>query len=110
IQTLITSFPNADSSTTDGYGNLYELRLKTSNPTASTTYDVADIQITGSTWSVVYPAPSLTSTTTTLTATDATQVGNYAGDTVTLAATVSGSAPGTVQFESGTGTPTPIGT
>ncbi len=106
----ISSNPNADTSTTDGYGDIYVLRLNTSGPglPATTTYDAADIQVTGSTWSVVYPAPSVTATTTSLgTAPASPQV---SGTSVTLTATVTPSAPGTVQFEYGTGTPTLIGT
>jgi hypothetical protein len=108
VAQLEADFPNKDTST-DGYADMYVLRLKTSatGKAANTTYDSADIQISGSTWSVVYPAPVLTATTTTLaTVPSSPQV---AGTSVTLTATVSPSAPGSVQFEYGTGTPTLIG-
>jgi hypothetical protein len=108
IAQYVSDFPNSDTSS-DGYAGLYVLRVKTSGTSAgvSTSYDSADIQVTGSTWSVVYPAPTLTSTSTSLGALPASpQVG---GTSVTLTATVSPSAPGTVQFEYGTGTPTDIG-
>jgi hypothetical protein len=104
LATYVLSFPNDDTSS-DGYAGLYVLRLISSNPTTTTSYDSADIQITGSTWSVVYPAPTLTSTTTTLTTTPASP--QTQGTSVTLNASVSPSAPGTVQFEVGS---TDIGT
>jgi Bacterial Ig-like domain (group 3) len=97
----IADFPNTDTSTTDGFGGVYELRLKTG--VSNTVWQVADIQVTGTTWSVIYPtAAAATSTTTTLTANPAT--GATAGANVTLTATVSPStATGTVQFkENGT--------
>jgi hypothetical protein len=98
---LASDFPNLDTSS-DGYAGLYQLRLKTSKAGVaglSTTYDSADISISGSTWSVVYPAPTLTATTTTLTTSPTSP--QTAGTSVTLTATVSPSAPGTVQFEVG---------
>jgi hypothetical protein len=95
VAQLIADDPNTDSST-DGYAGLYVLRLKTIDPGVSpaTTYDSADIEVTGSgstaTWSVVYPAITLTSTTTTLaTSPPSPQV---SGTSVTLTATVSPSA------------------
>jgi Bacterial Ig-like domain (group 3) len=95
-----TYYPNTDTSS-DGYAGLYEIRLISSDPTTTTTYDAADISINTSTdtWSVVYPAPTLTSTTTTLTANPASP--QVSGSSVTLTATVSPAAPGTVQFEAG---------
>jgi len=101
VAQLESDFPNTDTSN-DGYADMYVLRLKTSaaDKPANTTYDSADIEITGSTWSVVYPAPSLTSTTTTLTTSPPSP--EPQGTSVTLTATVSPSAaPGTVQFETG---------
>ena len=108
LATYVLSFPNDDTSS-DGYAGLYVLRLISSHPTTTTSYDSADIQITGTgptaTWSVVYPAPTLTSTTTTLTTTPASP--QKVGTPVTLNASVSPSAPGTVQFKVGS---TDIGT
>ena len=102
LATYVLSFPNDDTSS-DGYAGLYVLRLISSHPTTTTSYDSADIQITGTgptaTWSVVYPVPTLTSTTTTLTTTPASP--QKVGTTVTLNASVSPSAPGTVQFKVG---------
>ena len=107
LSSYISSNPNTDTSTTDGYAGLYVLRLVTGGPglSATTSYDSADIQVTGSTWSVVYPAISPIGTTTTLAETPTSpQVG---GTSVSLNATVSPStATGTVQFEEGS---TPIG-
>lgn len=101
IGQLAADFPNTDTSG-DGYAGMYVLRLKTSASGESETaeYDSADIQISGSTWSVVYPAPALTSTSTTLQATPTSP--QVEGTSVTLDATVSPTAPGTVQFEVGT--------
>ena len=100
IADLITAFPNLDSSV-DGYSGVYELRLRTSAaglPT-TTTYDSAFIQVTGTTWSVIYPSPSPVATTTTLTSTLASP--EPLGTSVPLTATVSPAVPGTVQFYSG---------
>ena len=119
LATYIGDFPNNDTSPTDGYAGLYVLRLFTgaAGQQPTTTYDAADIQVsnvvttdgvvTGGTWSVVYPTPTLTGTTTSL-GTSPTSP-QPSGASVTLTATVSPSAPGTVQFEYGTGTPTLIG-
>jgi hypothetical protein len=100
LATLAADFPNTDSSS-DGYAGLYQLRLKTSASGLSQTskYDSVDIQITGSTWSVVYPAVTLTPTTTVLTTTPTSP--QYAGTSVTLTATITPAAPGSVQFEVG---------
>ena len=57
LATLELDFPNTDTSS-DGYADIYVLRLKTSakGATGNTTYDSADIEvdITNSTWTVVY--------------------------------------------------------
>ncbi len=100
LSDYITEYPNNDTSA-DGYANLYVLRLKTSGPGLPfvSTYDAADIQVTGSTWQVVYPTPPLTSTQTTLTTSPSTA--QTVGTSVTLTATVSPAESGTVQFEVG---------
>ena len=98
LQTLEADFPNNDHSN-DGYAGMYQLRLYTNAPhkTQTTVYDSADILISGSTWSVVFPQ-SATPTTTTLTASPAGP--QPFGTQETLTATVSPSAAtGTVQFE-----------
>jgi hypothetical protein len=105
VAQLEADFPNKDTSA-DGYAGMYVLRLETTATAkpANTTYDSADIQITGTgstaTWAVVYPVPTISPTTTTLMATPA---GPQAfGTLVTLTATVTAGAAGTVQFENGT--------
>jgi hypothetical protein len=97
-------YPNTSS--TNGYANMYELRVYTSKPgeQGSTTYDSADILVdtTAGTWSVYY-APR--STTTTITASPTTIV---KGQKVTLTAKETPTAAGSVQFYEGTaklGTP-----
>jgi len=88
-------FPNTLTNT--GYQGVYELRLKSSNPTTTTTYDATDIQITGTTWSVVYPSVVLNPTTIALTATPpSTQT---FGQSVSLSATISPAVAGSIQFE-----------
>ena len=88
--------------TSGAYANLYQLRVKTTgNGASQTTYDSADIQVTGSTWSVIYPV----ATSTVLTASPTGS--QVSGAPVTLSATLTPSAAtGTVQFEDGS---TPIG-
>lgn len=101
IATYEGDFPN--KATTSGYQGLYVIRLITSAPSkpATTSYDSADIQVTGNTWSVVYTQNNTTSTTTTLGTSPASP--QVSGTSVTLTATVTPStAPGTVQFEYGT--------
>ena len=100
IADLITAFPNLDSSV-DGYSGIYELRLRTSAPGLPTTatYDSAYIQVTGSTWSVVSPAPTPNTTTTTLTSSVASP--QPLGTSIPLTATVAPAVPGTVQFYNG---------
>lgn len=98
IAGLAGDLPNT---ATDAYQGLYQLRVKTSGPgqPAGSTYDSADILISGSTWTVVYPAVVATPTTTSL-ATVPTSPQN-AGTSVTLNATVSPATAGTVQFKDG---------
>lgn len=94
-------YPNNDTSG-DGYAGIYVIRLITDAPDkpATTSYDSADIQVTGDTWSVVYSQDNVTSTTTSLTTSPASP--QVSGTSVTLTATVSPSAAtGTVQFEYG---------
>jgi hypothetical protein len=95
-------FPNTDTSTTDGYGGVYQLRLFSSDPTNTQTYDSADIVISGSgssaTWTELYPTSFPTATTTSLNASPAGSAG--LGVTVSLTAKVSSGVAGdNVQFE-----------
>jgi hypothetical protein len=110
VSQLEADFPNTDTSN-DGYAGMYQLRVKTSGPdeSATTKYDSADIEITGSTWSVVYPAPTLAATTTSLVTVPASP--QQVGTSVALNATVSPAVAGTVQFEDGSadiGTPVTV--
>jgi hypothetical protein len=107
ISTLEADFPNNDSSS-DGYANMYVLRLKTSAPGQSETvkYDSADIEVnnTAGTWSVVYSqtlqVPAI-DTTTTLSVSPPSSA--YYGTGIKLSATVSpASAVGSVEFLAGT--------
>lgn len=101
LSTYIADFPNSDTSTTDGYGGVYVLRLVTSANGLSDTssYDSADILVSGTTWSVEYPTITPTSTSTSLTTTQSSP--QVSGTSVTLNATVTPAAPGSVQFEEG---------
>ena len=99
LSTLIGDFPNT---AVDSYQGLYQLRVKTSGPgqPAAATYDSADILVTGSTWTLVYPAPVPQATTISLAV--APPSPQPAGTSVTLTATVSPSnAAGSVQFLDG---------
>ena len=93
--THITNFPSA-SATAPG---VYQVRLYTS--ANATTYYTADIKVSGTTWTQVYPSVnSGASTSTSLAVSPAGPV--QAGTAVTLTATVSPSgAAGTVQFSDG---------
>jgi hypothetical protein len=108
IATLMSNQPN-NNAAGSGYGNLYQLRLKTTQAgqQPNVKYDSADISVDSvhGTWSVVYPAITPITTTTALTASPSSP--QASGTSVTLTATVSPAAPGTVQFENGT---TAVGT
>lgn len=113
LDTFIQEFPNTDPSgigcayagtpagcTNTAYQNLYQLRIKTADTTGQQTanYAVADVLVSGSSWTQVFPA-QLTATSTALTANPnpATQ-----GASVALKATVSpAAAAGSVQFQDG---------
>ena len=103
LETYIAQFPN--TTTTNSYAGLYVLRLKTSTP-AGKSYDAADIKVTGTTWSVVYPT-----SVTTVTASPTT---SHYGTTVKFTATLTPSAAtGKVQFLNGTtdiGSPVTVAT
>jgi Bacterial Ig-like domain (group 3) len=104
IATFIGDFPNTDTSTTDGYGNAYQLRVKTSTdgPYQSLDIVVSNITtsggvVTGGTWTETFPGALIKTTTTMkVSATKAVK-----GKSVTLTATTAaGSAhvAGKVQF------------
>ncbi|HVX20616.1 MAG TPA: Ig-like domain repeat protein [Acidimicrobiales bacterium] len=96
LASYIALFPNTGTGT---YAGLYQLRLKTSGTGRSftTTYDSADISVSGSTWTLVYPPPSTTPTVTA----SVTPTASVHGQSVTYSATVTGSlgtATGSVAF------------
>lgn len=102
LATLAADYPN--KSTADGYDGVYQLRLYTSAPGRSltTTYDSADIQISGNSWSVVYSGGATSSgaakTHTTLTASKASI---KAGRPLTLIAKETPAVAGKVAFFDG---------
>jgi hypothetical protein len=96
LATLAADFPNT---AVDAYQGLYQLRLRTSGGSGggvSTPYAEADIFVSGTTWTQIYPTVPTIATTTTLAATPAT------ADTTTpvhFTATVGPNAGGTVAFK-----------
>ncbi len=107
LKTYIASVPNVPTPPTNGYADLYVIRLVTSNPTTTTSYNSADIKITGTTWSVVYP----TSVTTVSASPSSPQ---HYGTNVKFTATLTPpAATGSVQFLNRTtdiGTPVTVAT
>ncbi len=102
VADLAADYPNTDTSS-DGYAGLYQLRLLTTQAgqAGNTTYDSADILITGNSWSVAYTKQSTVTTHTTLSVTPATAA--FHGAKVKLSASVSPSAAaGSVVFLDGT--------
>ncbi len=104
VAQLEADFPNTDTSS-DGYADIYVLRLKTSQEgqPGNTTYDSADIAVdnTAGTWTVVYSQSLQATTATALTVSPAS--GAYHGATVKLTAKVTpSSSAGSVQFLDGT--------
>jgi Bacterial Ig-like domain (group 3) len=116
VDDFIQEFPNTDPSglgcayaatpagcTNTSYQNLYQLRLKTANSGGflTSSYDVADILVSGTAghqiWTQVYPAAK-TATTTTLTPSPSPAI---VGATVTLTAVESPAVAGSVQFMDG---------
>jgi hypothetical protein len=101
IAELESDYPNLDT-TDDGYAYMYQLRLYTSasGEGVSRTYDSADIEVTDSSWSVIYTASPQVTTTTTLSVSP--QASAYHGANVTLTATVTPSdAVGSIRFRNG---------
>jgi Bacterial Ig-like domain (group 3) len=102
IAVLAGDLPNT---ATDSYQGLYQLRLKTSGAgqPAGSSYDSADILITGTTWTQVYPTVTV-ATTTAIAASPASPAAH--GSTVSLTATVVGGGSshpaGAVEFFDGT--------
>ena len=90
------SYPNTSSAA--GYSDVYELRLRTTDPARGLTpaYDAVDIVVQGTTWHVAGVGGEETSTSLVV-----TPSGLSVGSTATLSATVSPTAAGTVQFKDG---------
>jgi hypothetical protein len=110
---LQTDFPHPAGDVGTAFDGVYQLRVITSGPTgADGQYWRADIQITGNTWTQIYPPPPAgpQNTTTTLTVTPNSP--QPAGTTVNLSAAVTPSgAAGSVQFKDGAanlGSPVPV--
>ncbi len=114
LATYITHIPNSDASTTDGFGSLYQMRVKVSGATG---YAAATIQVSGTggsaTWTQVSGKFQLFADTTTTTLTPTPASPSVPGTTVTLNATVADTTTpathpaGTVAFFDGA---TQIGT
>jgi hypothetical protein len=114
LATYITTFPNNDTSTTDGYSGLFDIRMEVSGPGIGQEAGYWDTVIsvditagtlqapTAGTWSVDYPDYTQ-NTTTTLTASPASPQTAPASP-VTLTANVSPATAGSVSFWSGYGT------
>ena len=102
LSQLLANYPTSSNA---GYQGVYQLRLRTSvaGKTTTTTYDSADILITGSTWSVEYSLGAQVTTSTTL---STTPTGSAPfTSSVNLKATVTpSSAVGSVNFIDGTTT------
>jgi hypothetical protein len=101
VAQLASALPNLDTSS-DGYAHIYQLRLVTSKPQegVSPTYDSADIEISGATWSVVYSQSPAKATKTALSVSPATTA--FHGAKATLHATVTpAAAKGKVEFIEG---------
>lgn len=96
----IAAFPSASTANP----GIYQVRLYTTQAGGSgnSTYYSADVLVSGTTWTQVYPAVAAgpTSTTTTVAASPASP--QVVGTNVTFTATVSPSAAGSVQFKDGT--------
>ena len=91
----ISNFPSASVAN----AGVYQIRVYTS--TAATTYYTADIKVTGTAWTQVYPTV-VTGTATTMALSVSPSGSTTAGTSVTLSATVSPSgAVGAVQFLDG---------
>jgi hypothetical protein len=94
-----TDIPNTDVSTTDGYGNLYQLRIKVSGATG---YAAATIQVSGTTWTQVSGLYQLFADTTTTTLTPTPPSPSVPGTVETLTATVADTTAGTTNVPAGT--------
>jgi hypothetical protein len=120
VQSYINAIPNTDTSTTDGYGGMYDVRLRVSGGAGtiqtSEFWDaVISVSVTGATsgnpggtggtWTLAYPGTTQ-NTTTTLTATPPSPQNTSTPSPITLTATVGPATDvaGTVSFWTGYGT------
>jgi hypothetical protein len=99
---LIADFPNTNAAGS-GYEGLYQLRILTAG---NTQWWAADLQVTGTTWTLAYVTPA--ASTTTLTATPPSPQ-TAPASAITLTATVTNNAAGSVVFTDTTGAPTQVG-
>lgn len=96
LATLQTDFPHPAGDSGTAYDGLYQLRLKTAG---NTKWWAADVQITGTNWSLVYPTVAATTTTVSESPTSPqTVVNGAAPSSITITANTSAGVPGTVQF------------
>src|SRR5713101_487096 len=103
LSQLMTDFPHPGTDPAT-YQGVYQIRIFTSGVSSGqdSLYWRADIQITGTTWTQVYPPPPVQAQNTTTTLTVSPASPQPAGTTVNLTATVTPSiATGTVQFKDG---------
>jgi len=114
LNDFIAEFPNTDPTgigcayagtpsgcTNTSYQNLYQFRIRTADTTGQQTasYAVADVLVSGNSWSQVYPTVTVKqNTTTTL---SSSENPTTSGKTITLTATESPAAAGSVQFLDG---------
>lgn len=108
----LATYPNASGDST--LGGAYELRLRTSAPgdPSGPAYDVVDIVVSGTTWTVASQSSGGSQAVATHTTLAASAASVTTGTSVTLTATVDQSAAaGTVQFSDGStavGSPVPV--
>jgi hypothetical protein len=95
----IGDLPNSDTSTTDGFGNLYQLRIKVAGVTG---YASASIQVAGTTWTQVSGKFQLFADTTSTTLTPSPASPAVPGTVETLTATVADTTAGSTNVPAGT--------
>jgi hypothetical protein len=99
IANYITTHPNTDTSTTDGYAGLYAIRAKV---TGQTGYATADILVTGTTWTQVDGTFQLFADTTTTALAVTPPSPSVPGTVETLTATVADTTAGSTNTPAGT--------
>jgi Bacterial Ig-like domain (group 3) len=99
LATYISDLPNTDTSTTDGFGNLYQLRVKVAGVTG---YAATSIQVSGTTWTQISGKFQLFADTTTTTLTPSPGSPSVPGTVETLTATVADTTSGSTNVPAGT--------